>query len=152
MATILAEAGRGRALRQIRVIPNFNGVWVGWYRVAECASLGTFDACANVTIGQRYLASFTLTQVGQTVTSAAYHSNDIHFAKVGTGVVSLDGTLTIVEDTTKSLRAITWNLRPMFDDSRRIGGDMLMHILDSTPEGYSLRVRFEFDTPLEPNP
>jgi hypothetical protein len=146
MATIAAEAGRGRALRQIRVLPNLSGYWTGAYYAIDCVS--TVPGPCSPFTKQAYLASFTLTQTGETVTSAAFHSNDVHFAKAGAGTIALDGSLTIVEDTSRTRRAVTWHLRPVLGDSQHLTGTMVMVITEPDLPDYSVRVTFQIDPAL----
>jgi hypothetical protein len=92
--TIWCDARGVRGTKRVRVLPNYQGTWLGSYAVDACEQSGDFALvgfCANFPRDRVFPLSGMLTQQNDTVTGA-FHLGQVQ-GQQASGPVALDGTL-----------------------------------------------------------
>lgn len=100
----------------IRVVPDYQGRWIGGLRITSCAETGVFaefDFCDDFPVGQVNGHSLDLSQTGEQLTATASYGPELTFAPASAPIRE-DGSAAFSTSTSITDSGITLMLAPSF--------------------------------------
>jgi hypothetical protein len=115
-ATIYVVASGRQGQQVVRVVPDYQGRWIGGLRVTSCAETGVFaelDFCDDFPVGETLGYSLNLSQTGEQLTSTVIYGPELTLAPVNTPIRE-DGSAAFSTSGSYSDSGVTISVAPSF--------------------------------------
>ena len=115
-ATIYVVASGRQGQQVVRVVPDYQGRWIGGLRITSCAEAGVFaefDFCDDFPVGQVTGHSLDLSQAGEQLTATASYGPELTFAPASASIRE-DGSAAFSTSTSITDSGVTLTLAPSF--------------------------------------
>lgn len=115
-ATIYVVASGRQGQQVVRVVPDYQGRWIGGLRVTSCAETGVFaetDFCDAFPVGETFGHSLNLSQTGEQLTATASYGPEVAFAPANAPIRE-DGSVAFSTSGNYTEGGIVLSLTPSF--------------------------------------